>query len=407
MSDGRRVRALLSTLLALLLVGFLALPTDAAPRGRRDGQVVLDWERIGMRTVYTDGGSPIPSGTLYLGLMSSAVDEAVRSASRRSRTSAPAAAAVAAHDVLVAYFPAAAGKLDADLAATLERVARGGSGRNGVRLGRAVAARLLEDRVGDGIPRPGEQTITYRRAVAAGVWQPPAAGMLVPWLGYVEPLALRRPVAVDGPDPLGSAAYATDYAEVRRLGRAQTADRTAQQAETARFFNFNVVLLYHEALIRHLERQPLSLDRTARLFAAVDIASADSNIQCWRLKYEFGFWRPFQAVPGAGEDGNPATTPEPGWTSLLPSPPYPDYVSGHGCLTSAFAGATRAHLGDAVPLLLHSGTTNSDRRYATLTALERDAFMSRIWSGIHFRDAMDDAYRIGHTTAERVVAELR
>ena len=33
--------------------------------------------------------------------------------------------------------------------------------------------------------------------------------------------------------------------------------------------------------------------------------------------------------------------------------------------------------------------------------MEHDAFMSRIWGGIHFRDAMDDAYLIGHTVARR------
>ncbi|SDS58356.1 hypothetical protein SAMN04488543_2002 [Friedmanniella luteola] len=408
MSHQRRTRALLSAVLALLLVGFLAQPTVGAPPSRRGVQVVLDWERIGIRTVYTDAASPIPSGTLYLGLMSLAVDRAVRAASGRHRTSAPAAAAVAAHDVLRTYFPASAARLDDDLAGTLAEVGRGRSTRNGVRLGHAVAARLVASRVGDGIPAAGEQPLTYRRDVAPGVWQPPAAGMLVPWLGYVEPLVLRRPVPVDGPDALGSAAYAADYAEVRRVGRATAAatDRSSEQTAIATFFNSNVVLLYHEALIRHLEASPLSLTRTAHLFAAIDAASADAAIRCWQLKYEFGFWRPFQAVAGAADDGNPATTAESGWTPLLATPPYPDYVSGHGCLTSAFAGATRALLGGAVPLRLHSATTNSDRSYPTLSALEEHALQARIWSGLHFRDAMEDAYRVGHVTAERVVAQL-
>jgi hypothetical protein len=45
--------------------------------------------------------------------------------------------------------------------------------------------------------------------------------------------------------------------------------------------------------------------------------------------------------------------------------------------------------------------TPPDRDYATLSALEHDAFMARIWAGIHFRDAMDDAYYIAHQTVHR------
>ena len=35
------------------------------------------------------------------------------------------------------------------------------------------------------------------------------------------------------------------------------------------------------------------------------------------------------------------------------------------------------------------------------------AFMARIWGGLHFRDAMEDAYSIGHRMADRVLVRLR
>jgi hypothetical protein len=81
---------------------------------------------------------------------------------------------------------------------------------------------------------------------------------------------------------------------------------------------------------------------------------------------------------------------------VLPLPPYPDYPSGHGTLTAAFAETVRCHLGD-VPLTL-AGAGGS-RSYTSLAAMETDALLSRIWGGIHFRDAMDDAYLIGHEVA--------
>lgn len=51
--------------------------------------------------------------------------------------------------------------------------------------------------------------------------------------------------------------------------------------------------------------------------------------------------------------------------------------------------------------------TPPPRSYANLTSLEHDAFHGRIWAGIHFCDAMDDSYFLGHETARRAEALLR
>jgi hypothetical protein len=55
---------------------------------------------------------------------------------------------------------------------------------------------------------------------------------------------------------------------------------------------------------------------------------------------------------------------------------------------------------------LHSYNTNADRTYGTLSEIEFDAFYARIWSGLHFRDAMQDGYHIGHKAARRVLRLL-
>jgi len=145
----------------------------------------------------------------------------------------------------------------------------------------------------------------------------------------------------------------------------------------------------------------LGITRTTRLFAVIDASIADAIINCWRLKYDWGYWRPFQAIHGADTDDNPLTEVNPNWAPLVPNPPYPDYVSGHGSITGACAEATRIFLGDDVPLVLRPNETLV-RSYSTLSAIEHDAFHARIWGGLHFRDAMEDAYRIGHHTAHKV-----
>jgi hypothetical protein len=123
------------------------------------------------------------------------------------------------------------------------------------------------------------------------------------------------------------------------------------------------------------------------------------------LKYDVGFWRPIEAIHEADTDGNDGTTLDPDWAPLTATPPYPDYLSGHGSITAPFATNVRRMLGDDIPLVLKP-TPTLQRSYPTLTALERDAFMARIWSGLHFRDAMHDAYSLGHRTARLVIRTL-
>ena len=280
---------------------------------------------------------------------------------------------------------------------------------------------LIRERTGkDAVP--DEQVTAVKRVIAETMARHSSAVLVDPLWGYpfvTDALSPRQGLILTLEDhrfeetPAGRKTHVIDgwsVAKIKRLGGdgvTTPTDRTTDQTQIALFWWESSPLMWNAIARTVSASQHLDLWDEARLFALLNVGLADGYIAVFATKYHYRFWRPVTAIQLGDDDGNPATTPEPGWTSLLPSPPYPDYVSGHGCLTSAFAGATRAHLGDAVPLLLHSGTTNSDRRYATLTALERDAFMSRIWSGIHFRDAMDDAYRIGHTTAERVVAELR
>jgi hypothetical protein len=131
----------------------------------------------------------------------------------------------------------------------------------------------------------------------------------------------------------------------------------------------------------------------------------DSLIQCWQLKRDVGFWRPSQAIPRAAEDGNRFTQPDPSWTPLLPQPNYSDYVSGHGCLTGPAVEVIRATLGERTALELRSGTA-PPRVYRRLAAIEAAAESSRVWGGFHFRDAVADAYLLGHHTARRVLAAL-
>jgi len=406
----RRVVGCASTLVLALPLAVSASPvtTASADPAATGPSVVVAWQRIALRTIFAEGATPPQVGTLYLGFTSLAVHDAVQTSLERGNTSDQAAIATAAHDVLSEYFPASRANLDADLTSSLAAVPNGPRETKGIRIGRAAAAEMIASRVDDG---RSDTTIAYAKPDLPGIWQPPATGMATAWLGFVKPLVINRPIPVDGPDPLASAAYATDYNEVRRLGSSASPDRTQEQTDIARFFASNPPFMYRDALCRYLDTHTLSVARSARLFARIDAAVADAMIRTFQLKFDIGFWRPFQAVAEAADDNNPDTTPESGWAPLIPNPAYSDYTSGHAAATAPFAEVVRRTLGDDTSLVLLSrapdGSVVATRSYPSLSAIENDALNARVWGGLHFRDAMDDGYQLGHTTATRVHQQLQ
>jgi hypothetical protein len=407
-SSRGTIAATATALLAPLLVVPLASSAASAGEGSTPGplasSIAVSWQRTAIRTIYTEGSKAPPEGALYLAFTSLAVHEAAVEAQRHGTAAAAAAVAAAAHGVLRQYFPASGAALDADLAASLAIVQDGKKQAAGMAIGASAADEMIASRVGDG---RNDASHVYSKAPAPGVWQPaPGGGMALPWLGFVTPVVDVEPVALDGPDPLTSAAYAQDYEEVRLVGGTDSAARGADQTAIAQFFAGNPIPMYRTALCNLLAAEPLGLLPTTRLFARIDAAMANTFIQTWRLKYDIGFWRPYAAIAGALTDDNPSTNPHPvPWVPLITNPAYSDYTTGHGSATSPFAQVLRRTLGDDTHLVLTFG--GMSRHYDTLTALEHDALHARIWGGLHFRDAMEDGYYMGHTTADRVIQAIR
>ncbi len=88
---------------------------------------------------------------------------------------------------------------------------------------------------------------------------------------------------------------------------------------------------------------------------------------------------------------------------FLPPPP-----PALGSATWVQAEVFSAMLGtDAIDLTLTSTTSPMlTRHFATAEDLQTEIVNARIWGGLHFRDAMSDAYSIGHHTARTVMDEL-
>jgi hypothetical protein len=313
-------------------------------------------------------------------------------------TSAQAAAAAAAHQILVTYSPYAQATLDAAYAASLAQIPNGKPKTQGIAFGTRAADSLIRLRANDGRNAP----ILFTQPPAPGVWRPtpPAfAPMVDPWLGFVTPLLVHSATQFGPPPPpaLTSDRYTRDFNEVKAFGSATSTVRTPEQTSTALFFSglANVQLqaaLRDQVMVRHLD-----IVDAARMFAAADMSAADTIISVWHAKYVYGLWRPSTAINLADTDGNPATDPDPSWMPLRPDPAYPEYPSGYNGFAAAVTRALERvfHTGQLQLTLISTAVPGVQRHYDTGAALRQDVVNGRMWLGVHFRFADTAARNMG------------
>jgi hypothetical protein len=192
-----------------------------------------------------------------------------------------------------------------------------------------------------------------------------------------------------GPYALTDPRYLRDLDEVRRLGRSEGTERTADQTALARFWADQTAAQWSRAVRHIVTERGLKLGQAARLLAMVWVSTGDAAIACFDAKYHYLFWRPVHAIRAS----------DPTWQSLL-NVNHPEYPSGHACLTGAITAALRAYFStDLVQYTVDSAVTGETRSYPTLGASVAEVTEVRIWSGLHFRHSMEDGSTVGRRAA--------
>lgn len=319
-----------------------------------------------------------------------------------------AAAAQAAHDVLVALFPAQTVAFDVALAASLAAVPDGAGENDGVAWGAEVAAQILALRADDG----ATATVDYTPPEGAGWWQPtpPAFGVsLFPQWGYVTPWTMSHGAEFrpDPPPSLRSAEYTRAFQEVRHLGRIDSTVRTPDQTEIALFWADGPGTAtppgHWFVIADGLTRvHGFGVLDTARTLALLGMTVADAAIVGWDAKYTYDHWRPVTGTREADIDGNPDTPAIANWTPLITTPPFPAYPSGH----STFSGGAARILAHAFGSDAIAFATTSDalpgvvRNFASLSAAAEEAGQSRIYGGIHWQHDNQSGLAAGRDLAD-------
>jgi hypothetical protein len=377
-----------------------AVPIHLAAAAGESPATVVEWNLAASDAITVVARQPPHVALLSFAMVQGAVYDAVNAIDGGHRPylvapasngteSKSAAAAKAAHDVLVGLFPTQAADLDARLATTLAGVPDGAAETGGVAIGAAAAAAMLTNRANDGrfgpsVVHPGSDP---------GEWRPtPPANALDPasWVANVRPFVIPRGDSFrsDGPNALTSAAYAADFNEVKRLGALNSTDRTADQTDAAIWWQDNGAALWNRIFRSLIASQGLDLVGAARLLAMEDMAAADGAISCWNDKYTWNFWRPITAIRLADTDDNPATVADPTWAPLFATPAFPDHPSGHSCASGAIVRTLQAFFGtDKIAFSAFSNNSRTTRGFERFSLALKEVLGARIWAGIHFRTA--------------------
>ena len=400
MSHTPRHRSTRRAALAMLVMALVgATPVTAAPPpAAANAAVITTWNSVAAATIPANPAAFLNYALVHLAMYNAVVgitgeyEQYQWSAPAPHNASPEAAAAAAAHRVLVTYFPAAQEALDAQLVASLALIPDGGPQDKGIAYGIRAADRIIALRANDG----RFAAVTVPTADAPGEYAGPFA---VPWLGGVTPLALSSLQQLDpgSPPALGTAQYRAELEEVRTLGAANSAVRTEAQTLTARYFA-DVPFGPMEAALRDLAgRRALDISDSARLFAGTNTAIADALGTVWNDKLRTMWWRPISAIRETFDDGDALTVADPEWTPLINTPPYPEWPSGLCAVISALTSSL-VELTGGVDLNLISPSQGL-RHWDSKLGLDNLAVEARIWSGIHFRTADMVSLGIGNNTA--------
>ncbi|MGC4835323.1 vanadium-dependent haloperoxidase [Micromonospora vinacea] len=313
----------------------------------------------------------------------------------RGTESADAAVAAAAHDVLAALFPAQQERLRAQYDAALAAIPDGRSKQGGIVIGARAAAAMVTARQDDGAF--GDQR--WKDGTRPGQWRPTPPLFLSQgaWTGHMRPFLIPRASTFRTPPPprLSSSAYARDLNEVKEVGSTTSTVRTQDQTEAAIWWHDRRSASW-EIKRQLATTQRLDALQTARFFAMTDLIMADSGVACFSQKDLWSYWRPVTGIQLADTDGNPRTAAEPGWQSLLVTPPFPEYPSGHACGTGARMSLYRYFFGrDDIAFSGSSVDSGTTRHFTSFSQALSELIGARVWGGVHFRTADVEGAHLG------------
>ena len=304
----------------------------------------------------------------------------------------------------------------------------------GVEWGERVGRAIVKMRTGDGThpSRTDHYLGRYPRRDDVLRWRPtgphfdagegPAYGSyqrgLLPGFGQVKPWGVSSLTSFQAPrfPHPRSAEFVRQYEMVRRFGKSDSTVRTADQREIALFWEdgpWGVTPPGHFIVVamQLMARTRMSFTQRARGMALVSIAMADAATTTWDSKYAHDILRPETAIRYRAAKLNPGLRGDSNWKSLIPTPPFPAYTSGHSAFGAAgtrmlahILGTDRISLSAKSPdrVIWPKALANAERSWTSLSQMAEENGMSRIYGGVHWLSDHVEGMRAGRAVADAI-----
>jgi hypothetical protein len=383
-----------------------------APASSAFADVIADWNEKAVAFV-TPRMTP-PAAQRVVAMVQVAMFDAVNSIERRYRpylvqlpasaaASQQAAAAAAAGTVLAGLHPQAGAELKGAMNAYLANIPDGDAKSEGIRLGEAVAAKILEARAKDG----ADAADAYRPKAKPGVYVPTPITVASMWPN-VKPFAMTSPSQFrpEPPIALKSEEWARDYNEIKEVGGRTSSKRSARQTEDARFWLITGPQATDPVARQLAAVKGMNLIDGARFMALVSVALADAYIAVMDAKYHYEFWRPITAIRNGDGDDNPATERDATWQPIDNTPMHPEYPCAHCIGSATLATVAEAVFGTAdIPEIAatSSSAPGVTHRWTNLRAYADEVAHARIWAGFHYRFSVRVGQDMGRKIGRYVV----
>ncbi len=171
---------------------------------------------------------------------------------------------------------------------------------------------------------------------------------------------------------------------------------TQDQKDLARFWSDDPLLTATPAghgsaiAIGVLKRENADLHTCVDVLARAGVAQSDAMTAAWREKYIYNRLRPYTYI---------RRVIDPKWEPLLITPPFPEYPSGHSVQSGCLAAVLTQSFGPAYTFTDSTGEDDglTPRAFADFDAAALEAGMSRLYGGIHFRNAIEEGLKYGHS----------
>jgi len=409
-------------------------PPDVSPAAALSADVARDWMEQLRQAVRQERMNPPQASRVYA-YAAIALYEAVRPGIAGSRSlsgqvplleampvpgapevlSYEAAANEALHQVALGLFASASARagFDSLFAAWELRLSQNADAarmRDARLFGREVARLVSRRAAADGYEQT--RSMVYQvpdRSTNPSFWAPTGAQLqpLEPYWGRVRCFAMATASECEQPPAIAfstdtSSAFYREAMEVYQVAQQLNDEQKAIARWWADGANTPTPPGHWVAIANDLVAQRgIRLGRAAELYALLNMALADAFISCWDAKYKYNLLRPQTYIRDYIPGGS-------GFSSLISTPPFPEYPSGHSVSSGAAAEVLTELLGEQA----FTDRTNTEmglsaRTFPSFRAAAEEAALSRLYGGIHYRQGNEFGVRQGKEVARVIFRKVR